>query len=747
MAEEENSPDLSGDPGSPAESEFTDQMDEDEDSSDSHEDPVSPVVREFTYQMIEDSSDLSSDPGSPHPKQPELPPYEADGFGPHAEFEFTYEMAQDDDSSDIFGDPGSPYDQPELPPYEPDGFGSPTPGIIVAHGRARTSNARDDPDYPRPSIEAYDLMFEPGGQDDDDSMRSLFSGPSEPQSSSTVKPDEDQGGVVAEQKTKTAAKPAEGQKNVVSEKQVKTADKPGNGQNTTRRKRKNPPPPPYKDSNELWVTFKSSQMFRPRAPKPESKTVPLPEGQPHTSWHALPPYTGACGLCDVRALFTAIHQRCDNCEAIICRNCVRDGLMEKFPNHPNIDVSQFDWGKMKPSSRRSWAEKQEREAQERERERQERERAERIARGQRYTPEYQDGYLSPSVTPSAPSKFYPPSDDDDDDDEDYDDGNDDGMDSSDDDYRAPRASRAASKRKRSPSPEVPTQQRPFVFERPSPITLERPSPVTVARPSPITNESPSSIAIERPSPFTIAPGLANSRPVRTSSINTYERMRGTANTQSGAPASAARQQPDASSGGRAQQLGNNSQQNDSSSGNGDKRENIQPASSPSSDSGGFAPPQYTYQPCQTNYPIVIENAVGVNRLEPAELQMVRFNLVLATLAKHVQGLHKKDLEDAARARRNKQRLPEVVAIETHLYNVVATFWHRHPAPRTPRAPSTKSTLSDSCVPTSISRSESLSPSTIPLSCVGLITPRSRSRTVRYKDHIPFMMRIMNSMLP
>ncbi|KAF6787891.1 hypothetical protein CMUS01_16426 [Colletotrichum musicola] len=569
MAEEENSPGLSGDPGSPVESEFTDPMDEDEDSSDFLEDPNSPVMREFTYQMIEDSSDLSSDPGSPHPNQPELPPYEADGFGPHAELEFTYEMAQDDDSSDIFGDPGSPYDQPELTPYEPDGFGSPTPGIIVAHGRARTSNTRDDPDYPRPSIEPYDLMFEPGDQDDDDSMRSLFSGPSEPQSSSTVKPDEDQGGVVAEQKMKAAAKPAEDQKNVVSEKQVQTAAKSGNGQNITQRKRKNPPPPPYKDPNELWVTFKSSQMFRPRAPKPESKTVPLPEGQPHTSWHALPTYTGACGLCDVRALFSAIHQRCDNCEAVICRSCVKEGLIEKFPNHPNIDVSQFDWGKMKPSSRRPWAEKQEREAQERERERQERERAERIARGQRYTPEY--------------------------------------------------------------------QQRPFVFERPSPITLERPSPVTVARPSPITNESPSYIAIERPSPFTIAPGLANSRPVRTSSINTYERMRGTANTQRGAPASAARQQPVDSSGGRAQQVAINSQQNDSSSGNGDKPENIQHASSSSSDNGRFAPPQYTYQPFQTNHPIVIENAVGVNRLEPAELQVVRFNLVLATLAKHAQG--------------------------------------------------------------------------------------------------------------
>lgn len=232
MAEEENTLDF-GDPGSPVTSELTDQMAEEEDSSDFLGDPGSPVMRDFTYQMVEDddSSDLSGDPGSPHPNQPELPPYEGDGFGSHAELEFTYEMAQEEDSSDLFGDPGSPYDQPELPPYEADGFGSPTPGIIVVHGRARASNARDDPDYPRPSIEPYDLMFEPGDHDDDDSMRSLFSSVSEPQSSSTVRPDEDQGGIVAEQKMKTAVKPAEGQKNVVWKKQVKTVGNPGNGQN------------------------------------------------------------------------------------------------------------------------------------------------------------------------------------------------------------------------------------------------------------------------------------------------------------------------------------------------------------------------------------------------------------------------------------------------------------------------------------------------------------------------------------
>ncbi|KAF6818626.1 hypothetical protein CSOJ01_01791 [Colletotrichum sojae] len=659
---------LFGDRSSSVESEFTDRMDEDEDSSDFLEDPGSPVLREFTYQMIEDSSDLSSDPGSPDPNQPELPPYEGDGFGSHAEFEFTYEMAQDDDSSDLFGDTGPPYDQPELPPYEPDGFGSPTPGIVVAHGRARTSNARYDPDYPRPSIEAYDLTFEPGDHDDDDSMRSLFSGPSEPQSSSTAKPDENQGGVAAEQKTKTAVKPAEGQKNVVSEKQVETAAKPGNGQNITRRKRKNPPPPPYKNPNDLWVTFKSSQMFRPRAPKPESKKVPLPKGQPHTSWHALPPYTGACGLCDIRALFTAIHQRCDNCEAVICRSCVREGLMWKFPNHPNIDVSQFDWGKMKRSSRRTFAEKQEREAQERERERQERERAERIARGQRYTPEY--------------------------------------------------------------------QQRPFVFERPSPITLERSSPIAVERPS--------SIPIERPSSFTIAPGLANSRPVRTSSINTYERMRGTANTQRGAPASAARQQPDASSGGGAQQLGNNSQHNNSSSGNGNKHENIQPASSSSSHGGGFAPPQYTYQPFKTDYHIVIENVVGGNRLEPAELHMVRFNLVLATLAKHVQGLHNKDLEDATWARRNKQRLPEVATIETHLYNVVATFWHKHPAAHAARSINEVDAIRLLRAHVDIAvRKLELFDDTLILRWVDYTEKQVQDR---YKDHIPFMMRIIRDQM-
>lgn len=112
---------------------------------------------------------------------------------------------------DLFGDLGSPL-KPELPSCEMEGLDL-RPGIVIP-GRGTISTERDDPDFPRPSIEPYspltDQQVEAGGRDE--SLGSLFSDVSEPQSSSTVKPDEDQRSIV------------------VPEKQVKTAGKPGKGQ-------------------------------------------------------------------------------------------------------------------------------------------------------------------------------------------------------------------------------------------------------------------------------------------------------------------------------------------------------------------------------------------------------------------------------------------------------------------------------------------------------------------------------------
>lgn len=311
-------------------------------------------------------------------------------------------------------------------------------------------------------------------------------------------------------------------------------------------------------------------MFRPPAPK--WQPVPLPAGQPHITWSALPTNTGACGLCGIRALFKAIHQRCCNCGVVICRNCIEEGRMIMFPGHPNIDVSQFHWGNMKPSCRRPWLEKLERDRAELAAAKAAEELAADPSRkelkDQRYTQEgypvrettipdtaqgadmliffflfapsqyYGDG--SRSTTPSsvypdsAPSTSYPPSVasrdsrspdprlPSDNEDGDYDEDMDSGNNSSDDDYRP---SAVGEKRKRSDT-DVPAQEpRPFIFERPSPIPI----------------------------------GLANSRPVRTSSIDTYEKMRGTTNTGRGG----SRQQPAASSGGPAQ-MGGSPQKNDSS---------------------------------------------------------------------------------------------------------------------------------------------------------------------------------------
>lgn len=154
------------------------------------------------------------------------------------------------------------------------------------------------------------------------------------------------------------------------------------------------------------------------------------------------------------------------------------------------------------------------------------------------------------------------------------------------------------------------------------------------------------------------------------------------------------------------------------------------------------PPQHTHQPFKTNYSMGIENAVDVNRLEPADLHMLRFNLFLATLAKHVQGLHKKDLEDAARARRNKQRLNEVVTIETHLGNVVATFWHKHPVAHAARSINEVDAIRLLRAHVDIAvRKLELRDDTLILRWVDYTEKQVQDR---YKDHIPFMMRIMVS---
>lgn len=120
--------------------------------------------------------------------------------------------------------------------------------------------------------------------------------------------------------------------------------------------------------------------------------------------------------------------------------------------------------------------------------------------------------------------------------------------------------------------------------------------------------------------------------------------------------------------------------------------------------------------------------------------MLRFNLVASTFAKHVQGLHKKDMEDIARARRNKKAMKKVVTLETHLVNVVATFWQSHAAAQAARDLNEVDAvrLLRAHVDIAVRKLE-ISDSTLILSWVDYIEKRVQAK---YDGFIPHMMRIM-----
>ncbi|KAH0423515.1 hypothetical protein CcaCcLH18_12108 [Colletotrichum camelliae] len=206
--------------------------------------------------------------------------------------------------------------------------------------------------------------------------------------------------------------------------------------------------------------------------KPAGKRAATAAGAPlHETWTPAPTNTTKCDVCNSRAIGPTVHQRCTECPYVICRNCVYDGKMTKLRNHKPIHVDEFNWGKMRPIQRMDKV----RAAQQA--------RA-RLDGGESDNADYSVGSKKQSTKSAAPftptkkaSQTYVTISDDD-----YDDND---LHAPEDDYKPPTSSERKSKK------------------------------ATKAADQGFS-------ALDQ---YAGHVGLANSRPVRTSSINTYERMR------------------------------------------------------------------------------------------------------------------------------------------------------------------------------------------------------------------------------
>ncbi|KAF4867606.1 hypothetical protein CGCSCA1_v013227 [Colletotrichum siamense] len=209
------------------------------------------------------------------------------------------------------------------------------------------------------------------------------------------------------------------------------------------------------------------------APDKQTEKLSAPVAAPplHQTWTPAPTNTTKCDICNSRAFGTMVHQRCTKCPYVICRNCVYDGKMTKLRNHTPMHVDEFNWGKMRPIQRMDKV----RAAQKARaiREREEADAADRSVGSMKQSIE--------SAAPFTPTKktsqtYVTISSDE------YDDND---LNGPEDDYKPPTSSERKSKKA------AKAADRGFS-------------------------------ALDQ---YAGHVGLANSRPVRTSSINTYERMR------------------------------------------------------------------------------------------------------------------------------------------------------------------------------------------------------------------------------
>ncbi|KAF9879001.1 hypothetical protein CkaCkLH20_03234 [Colletotrichum karsti] len=259
-----------------------------------------------------------------------------------------------------------------------------------------------------------------------------------------------------------------------------------------------------------------SERSSPVAPQ-VSPSIPVPAVQPqepssekdfHKSWRPAPKNTTKCDVCNGRAFAQTVHQRCTRCTAVICRTCVEQGHIRRFKYHTQMDVFDFNWGRMRPS----WRMVRRNKANARSNQADAADDADQPTTSTSFLP---SSDVANNIAPSTPARQAIPascyyvdlSDEEDDHDEQEDMGP---------PKNSPSSDGASSDGASSGDREYKPATNEGFFSEPGP-SREQPSESALGESE--TSTTPGFVKSLG------SVGLANSRPVRTSSLNTYERMR------------------------------------------------------------------------------------------------------------------------------------------------------------------------------------------------------------------------------
>ncbi|OHE97837.1 hypothetical protein CORC01_06872 [Colletotrichum orchidophilum] len=71
---------------------------------------------------------------------------------------------------------------------------------------------------------------------------------------------------------------------------------------------------------------------------------------PHDDWKPAPIPEIACDSCNKLPGAQAVHQTCNKCGITVCRGCVADGKISRFPSHVPHEVGDFSWAKASSSN-------------------------------------------------------------------------------------------------------------------------------------------------------------------------------------------------------------------------------------------------------------------------------------------------------------------------------------------------------------------------------------------------------------